>query len=91
LAHFKSHPEAYTILDVRNPAEVSEGLHFANALTIALPELRERLAEIPTDKPIVVHCAAGYRSAAASSIVQHYSGAQVPVYDLGEAIYQFVS
>ncbi|GAB2693369.1 MBL fold metallo-hydrolase [Mucilaginibacter koreensis] len=90
LEHFKANPNAYTILDVRNPAEVSEGLHFDHAIAIALPELRERLAEIPANKPIVVHCAAGYRSAAASSIVQHFSGVQVPVYDLGEAIYQFV-
>ncbi|MGZ3776664.1 MAG: protein-tyrosine phosphatase family protein, partial [Mucilaginibacter sp.] len=50
-----------------------------------LPELRERLNEIPTDKPIVVHCAAGYRSAAATSIIA-CNIKNVPVYDLGEAI-----
>ncbi len=89
LEQFKAHPEEFTIVDVRNPAEVNEGKHFDHALTIALPELRERLHEIPTGKPIVVHCAAGYRSAAASSIVQHFTAAKVPVYDLGEEIVQF--
>ncbi len=29
-----------------------------------LAEVRNRVEEIPTDKPIVVHCAGGYRSAA---------------------------
>lgn len=91
LDEFKDNPENYTILDVRNPAEVETGKHFAQAITISLPELRDRLDELPTDKPVVVHCAAGYRSAAASSIVQHFLNARVPVYDLGEEIEQFVS
>ncbi|WP_462264782.1 rhodanese-like domain-containing protein [Mucilaginibacter sp.] len=91
LQHFRHHPAQYTVVDVRNTAEVNEGKHFSQAIAIPLPELRERLNEIPTDKPIVVHCAAGYRSAAASSIIQHHFKAKVPVYDLGEAIYQFVA
>jgi hydroxyacylglutathione hydrolase len=88
LAQFKAHPENYTILDVRNQNEVKEKRIFPNALAIPLPELRERLDEIPTDKPIVVHCAGGYRSAAGASIVA--IGVEgVPVYDLSEAIQQF--
>jgi hydroxyacylglutathione hydrolase len=80
-----SHSQSYTIVDVRNTGE-AEGLnHFANAINIPLPELRDRIAEIPTDKPIVVHCAAGYRSAAGSSIVAAaIQGALV--FDFGEAI-----
>ena len=89
LDHFRTHPALYTIIDVRNQNEVNEGIVFAKALTIPLPELRDRLAEIPTDKPIVVHCAAGYRSAAACSIVAAAIGV-VPVYDLGEAIGTFM-
>ena len=84
-ADFSLHPDHYTIIDVRNNGEVQEGLIFSNAITIPLPELRERLDEIPTDKPIVVHCAAGYRSAAAASIVAGQLR-QVPVYDFGEDI-----
>jgi len=85
LTDFVHHTEDYTVVDVRNKNETAEGLIFKSALTIPLPELRERINEIPTDKPIVVHCAAGYRSAAAVSII----GGQVtsvPVYDLGEAV-----
>ncbi|MBE9585067.1 MBL fold metallo-hydrolase [Mucilaginibacter sp. JRF] len=75
----------YTIVDVRNTGETAKGKVFKNAITIPLPELRERVNEIPTDKPIVVHCAAGYRSAAASSIVEA-AVTNVPVYDYGERI-----
>ncbi|MES2062766.1 MAG: MBL fold metallo-hydrolase [Bacteroidota bacterium] len=82
---FKNHPANYTIIDVRNWAEIKTGKLFKDALTIPLPELRERVGEIPADKPIVVHCAAGYRSAAAAGIIQAAFNA-VPVYDLGEAI-----
>lgn len=82
---FKSHPGHYTIIDVRNWAEIKAGKLFKDALTIPLPELRERVGEIPANKPIVVHCAAGYRSTAAAGIIQAAISA-VPVYDLGEAI-----
>jgi len=85
LADFKSNPQNYTIVDARNWNETDDGLVFDHALTIPLPELRERLSEIPTDKPIIVHCAAGYRSAAAASIVRGKIS-NVPVYDLGEVV-----
>ena len=84
IASFKDQPGRYTIVDVRNQAETKAGKLFNDALTIPLPELRERVSEIPTDKPVVVHCAAGYRSAAAVGIIQ--AAINVPVYDLGEAI-----
>ncbi|RZK32695.1 MAG: MBL fold metallo-hydrolase, partial [Hymenobacter sp.] len=61
---------------------------FNNALLIPLPELRERLGELPTDKPVLVHCAGGYRSAAGASIIEAaHPGVQV--LDLGEAIAEF--
>ncbi|MFB9863126.1 MBL fold metallo-hydrolase [Rufibacter immobilis] len=88
VAAFKASPEQYTVVDVRNRNEVKEKKVFPHALEIPLPELRERVAEIPVDKPIVVHCAAGYRSAAAVSIIAP-AISQVPVYDLGEAIKEF--
>ncbi|MES2265561.1 MAG: rhodanese-like domain-containing protein [Bacteroidota bacterium] len=87
-ADFKAHPDNYTIIDVRNWAEIKGGKIFNNSLTIPLPELRERVGEIPTDKPIVVHCAAGYRSTAAAGIIEA-AISKVPVYDLGEAINDF--
>ena len=77
--------DEYTIIDVRNYGEVAEGKIFNNSLIIPLPELRERLNEIPVDKPILVHCAAGYRSAAATSIIAGKI-INVPVYNLGEGV-----
>lgn len=88
LNDFKANPDKFTIVDVRNHGEVNHGKIFADALTIPLPELRKRLHEIPTGKPIVVHCAAGYRSAAASSIIAARISS-TPVYDLSDTITQF--
>ncbi len=85
----KSHANDFTIIDVRNEKEVKEGKIFPNAIDIPLPELRERINEIPLDKPIVVHCAAGYRSAAGSSIIKAAVDGTLQVYDLGEAVNKF--
>lgn len=78
--------EAFTIIDVRNDEEVNEQMIFANSIHIPLHQLRERINEIPVDKPIVVHCAGGYRSAAGSSIIKAMLQSPVTVYDLGEAV-----
>jgi len=88
LDDFRTNPENYHIVDVRNYGEVNDGKVFKDSITIPLPELRERINEIPTNKPIVIHCAAGYRSAAAASIVAAQIR-KVPVYDLGEVIVEF--
>jgi hydroxyacylglutathione hydrolase len=83
----RQHPEQFTIVDIRNRAEAKIPV-FDNALLIPLPELRERAHEIPTDKPVLIHCAGGYRSAAGASIV-HQALPGVEVLDLGEAITDF--
>lgn len=85
---FSNTLDFYSIVDIRNEGEVKNGKFFKNAITIPLHELRERAHEIPTDKPVVVHCAAGYRSAAGSSILESELK-DVEVYDLGEAINKF--
>lgn len=87
-AAFKNNPDQFTIIDIRNVNEFKAGKVFTTALNIPLPELRERINEIPTDKPIMVHCAGGYRSAAGSSIIARKIKTQ-PVYDLSEAIKDF--
>ena len=86
---FKNHQQDYTIVDVRNTSEVKEGKIFKSSISIPLSEIRNRVAEIPTDKPIVVHCAGGYRSAAASSLIHAQLDGTVKVFDLGEAIKKF--
>ena len=89
LEEFKDHQQNYTIVDVRNTSEVKEGKIFENSIAIPLAEIRNRVNEIPTDKPIVVHCAGGYRSAAASSLIHSQLNGIVKVFDLGENIKQF--
>ncbi|MDJ0367591.1 MBL fold metallo-hydrolase [Hymenobacter sp. H14-R3] len=88
VAQFRAHPESYTIVDIRSPVEHRDEPIFAGSLHIPLPELRARAGEIPAGKPVVVHCAGGYRSAAGSSIVAAaLPGAEV--LDLGEAVQSF--
>ncbi|RPD45311.1 MBL fold metallo-hydrolase [Hymenobacter sediminis] len=86
--HVRQHPQDYTIVDIRNRTEAQQPI-FENALLIPLPELRERVQEVPTNKPVLVHCAGGYRSAAGASILQAALPAGTPIYDLGEAISTF--
>lgn len=81
--------DAFTILDIRNPSEVKASRIFKKAIHIPLYELRERVGEIPTDKPVVVHCAGGYRSAAGSTIVRSALHGSVPVFDLSDAVKTF--
>lgn len=49
------------IIDVREKYEYEEG-HIKGAVNIPLCEFRKRLDEIPTDKPVYVHCRSGQRS-----------------------------
>ena len=60
---------AVTVIDIRNPGERDFGVIPA-ALSIPLAQLRIRLADVPTDKPIVVHCAGGWRSTVAASLLR---------------------
>lgn len=88
LADFKKNPDNYTIVDIRNQSEINDGKFFKKALAHPLNTLRDTATNIPTDKPIVVHCAGGYRSAAGSSILENeLDGATV--YDLSDDIEQF--
>jgi glyoxylase-like metal-dependent hydrolase (beta-lactamase superfamily II)/rhodanese-related sulfurtransferase len=85
----RSNEDAFTIVDIRNPSEVKTQKIFPNAIHIPLYELRERVDEIPVNKPIVVHCQGGYRSAAGSSIIKSKLNGTADVYDLGEAVKTF--
>lgn len=90
LEAFQRTPDDYTIVDIRNRSEVKNKKVFDNAIEIPLPELRERVLEIPSGKPVVVHCAGGYRSAAGAAIIkQALQGDNVPVYDLSYDIKKF--
>ena len=86
---FRHNLDNYTIVDIRNNSEQNVDRPFKNSILIPLPELRDRLKEIPVEKPIVVHCAGGYRSAAGSSIVKSALNGKVAVFDLSDAIREF--
>jgi rhodanese-related sulfurtransferase len=61
--------DAPKILDVRSPGEFAAG-HLENALNIPLPELGDRLDEVREAQPMVIHCAGGYRSVIAVSLLE---------------------
>jgi len=86
---FKQNPNHYTIIDIRNISEFNEEKKFESAKNHPLNELRDSAKDIPTDKPIVVHCAGGYRSAAGSSIIEKVLPADAKIYDLSERINDF--
>ena len=58
-----------TVLDVRGRAEYAEG-HLPGVLNIPLPELPDRLDDVPDTAPLVVHCETGSRSAIAASVLK---------------------
>src|SRR5207248_11801176 len=52
------------VLDVRNPNEF-QICRIPGTVLVPLPELPNRLAEVPRDREVVVHCKSGMRSAKA--------------------------
>ena len=56
------------LVDVRSPGEFAAG-HLEGARNIPVGELSSRLGELPKDKPIVVYCAVGARSATAAGLL----------------------
>lgn len=86
--YFKSNKSDYHIIDIRNESEHVNAVKFSSASNHPLHELRASASSISTEKPVVVHCAGGYRSAAGASIIQ----AALPdtkVFDLSTAISDF--
>lgn len=61
-------PNPPTVIDVRSPKEFAAG-HLDGALNIPVDEIRDRLAEVPADGKVVVHCGVGYRSYIAQRIL----------------------
>lgn len=85
---FAGNKDNYYIVDVRQLNEHEDDKVFAESLHIPLAQLRERAAEIQTSKPVVIHCAGGYRSAVGASVLSAMRP-DLTVYDLGNAVHQF--
>ncbi len=79
-SQFVSSNTTHLLLDVRTPEEFNSG-HIAGAVNINVEELAGRLNEVPQDRPIVLYCRTGNRSAQAGQILATagYTG----IYDLG--------
>ena len=58
------------IIDVREIYEYERG-HIKGSINIPLSELRERVEEIPKDKPVYLHCRTGQRSYNAALALQN--------------------
>ncbi len=63
--------ENLLVLDVRKPTEFADG-HVTKALNIPLAEMTDvaQIADFEDDQNIYVHCAGGYRSVIASSLLK---------------------
>lgn len=65
------------VFDVRKPSEF-EGGHVENAHLTPLSDINEHLEEFPKEEPFYIHCAGGYRSVIAASILLS-RGIQQPI------------
>jgi rhodanese-related sulfurtransferase len=59
------------VIDIRSPREWSAN-HIDGSLNLPLGHLQERIAEVPRNRRIAVHCAGGYRSSIAVSILNQH-------------------
>ena len=63
--------QGYELLDVRRSTE-AETEHVAGAINISLVELEDRISELDKSQQYVLHCAGGYRSMIAASILANH-------------------
>ncbi|MGX7393822.1 FAD-dependent oxidoreductase [Carnobacterium mobile] len=62
--------EGHLLLDVRNESELENNGRLKGAVNIPLDSLRERMTEIPKDRPIIVSCHSGLRSYIAERLLK---------------------
>ncbi len=66
----KHEPRDYTLLDVRQPEEYSEG-HLPGARLVPVGELHERIGELDPERPTIVYCRAGVRGANGAGVLMN--------------------
>lgn len=64
------------VVDLRNAGELAEG-RIPGTVHIPLAELRRRMDELDRTKPIVLHCAGGWRSSVGASLLRSAGFADV--------------
>jgi hydroxyacylglutathione hydrolase len=57
------------VVDVRSPREYA-AKHIDGSVNLPLNHLAERAQELPADRPLLVHCAGGYRSSIGTSLLR---------------------
>ena len=57
------------VIDVRSPREYA-AKHIDGSVNLPLNHLAERAQELPADRPLLVHCAGGYRSSIGASLLR---------------------
>ncbi|MBW3517860.1 rhodanese-like domain-containing protein [Flavobacterium sp. NKUCC04_CG] len=65
----KMQDDTLNVFDVRKPGEF-EASHLEAVHHVPLDVLNDNIADFPTDKPFYIHCAGGYRSLIAASILK---------------------
>ena len=61
----------HTLIDVREPFEHAQA-RIDGSVLIPLGSLESQLAEVPRDRPVVVHCQSGGRSSRAAEILRRH-------------------
>jgi hydroxyacylglutathione hydrolase len=93
LAKAMADDEPLHVLDVRRNDERSGG-GIAGSVHVPIHELERRMDEVPTDAPVWIHCASGYRASIAASLVARAGRTPVLVDDsdqrLGELGFELV-
>lgn len=79
-------PDVY-LLDVRTPEEFGQ-FRLAHAHLIPIDQIAGRLGELPKNRPIVVYCAVGSRSAQVFNYLAR--GGYPEVYNLAGGIYAWM-
>jgi rhodanese-related sulfurtransferase len=76
LAERLAAPQPPVVLDVRTAHEWQEK-RIEGSCNIPLNHLEDRLAAVPRDREVVVHCGSGYRSSIAVSLLAHHGFTQL--------------
>jgi rhodanese-related sulfurtransferase len=72
----KNLPENAFLLDVRTSSEFEAG-HIPTAINIPVDNIRDRMQELPLDRPIYIYCEAGLRGYLAQRILRQTGFEQV--------------
>ena len=83
-AFAEDEPEAPRVFDVRHPHEWRAG-HVVGARLLPLPEFAEHRTEMPTTGRLWVYCGAGFRAAAACSMLSGWGASPILIDDTWES------